>query len=348
MRRTGRRLAAAALILALCCGLAAADGTGGITWTLDAAGVLTIGGSGAMPDYTHDSRPWAAEAGAIRRVVIGSGVTGIGSAAFMDCTGLTEVILPEGVAVLGDAAFAGCTGLTEIAVPGSAVSIGSFAFLGCTGLTGVTLGEGVEAIGDGAFYGCDSLEDITLPESVATVGDAAFAGCTGLADAEGFVVVRDVLYGYAGGGGEITVPQGVRTISVEAFAGFSRLTAVTLPGSVTGIGGYAFYDCSGLTRVTYGGTEAAWSEVEIGEGNECLMQAEIRFAGGTGVLDLPDSLTAVGSGAFAGLPGVEAVRLPAGIGSIAPDAFDPDVLLYVPNAAWAEWAEANGYAWEPE
>ena len=62
------------------------------------------------------------------------------------------------------------------------------------------------------------------------------------------------------------------------------------------------------------------------------------------ILILPASLTAIESEAFAGLPNVEAIRIPAGVTSIAPDAFDPGMTLIVPaESPWVQWAEDNGY-----
>ena len=48
------------------------------------------------------------------------------------------------------------------------------------------------------------------------------------------------------------IPNSVTSIGGYAFYGCSGLTSVIIPNSVTSIGGYAFYGCSGLTSVTIG------------------------------------------------------------------------------------------------
>jgi hypothetical protein len=65
------------------------DGTE-VTWELK-DGVLTIAGTGAMPDYrgVEDSRPWIAELETITKVVVKSGVTHLGSSSFTKATGVT-------------------------------------------------------------------------------------------------------------------------------------------------------------------------------------------------------------------------------------------------------------------
>ena len=56
-----------------------------LAWTLDAAGTLTISGTGSMEDYSLYSPtkrmppPWYSERDSIRRVKIRSGVTCIGN-----------------------------------------------------------------------------------------------------------------------------------------------------------------------------------------------------------------------------------------------------------------------------
>jgi len=50
----------------------------------------------------------------------------------------------------------------------------------------------------------------------------------------------------------VTIPDSITRIGDSAFRGCSGLTSVTIPDSVTRIGTYAFSDCSSLTSVTIG------------------------------------------------------------------------------------------------
>ena len=63
------------------------------------------------------------------------------------------------------------------------------------------------------------------------------------------------------------------SICGEAFCGLSAMESITIPASVTYIGGYAFENCTALTTVTYTGSEMKWSMIEIAYGNECLTNA---------------------------------------------------------------------------
>ena len=113
----------------------------------------------------------------------------------------------------------------------------------------------------------------------------------------------------------------------------------------TGIGEFAFYDCSSLTDVYYTGTEQQWSQISIDAQNERLLSATLHCIRLENILDLPASLTAIESGAFTELPSIDAVRIPANVTSIAADAFDPGTVLLVPaGSGWVQWADANGYA----
>ncbi len=62
------------------------------------------------------------------------------------------------------------------------------------------------------------------------------------------------------------------------------------------------------------------------------------------VLNLPESLGKIESGAFAGVPGWLVILHP-GVTSIAADAFSPDTVLLVPNEAVAVLAQNAGYVW---
>lgn len=74
-----------------------AEGTlAGLSWSLARSGVLTISGSGELPELANDGTlvPWKKHSDIIIEVVIKSGVTGVGSGAFTGCTALKKSAFP--------------------------------------------------------------------------------------------------------------------------------------------------------------------------------------------------------------------------------------------------------------
>ena len=59
--------------------------------------------------------------------------------------------------------------------------------------------------------------------------------------------------------GTITFDSDVTTITVNAFKG-SQLISMTLPGTITTIHGYVFFDCSNLTSITFEGVVPIFDE----------------------------------------------------------------------------------------
>jgi hypothetical protein len=255
---------------------AASSGTSGITgqltWSYD-NGVLTISGTGAMPDYTavidgtHSSSPWDSYRDNITTVNIQDGVTRIGNFAFWNCSSLTSITIPNLVTTIGSGALGGCHRLTSITLPNSVTTIGNSAFSGCRSLTSITIPNSVTSIGDVAFADCRSLTSITIPNSITTIGNSAFSNCSRLtsitvnsgnteyASEDGvlFSKSKKAIIAYLGGKtGAYTIPNSVTTIGQSAFSFCSSLTSITIPNSVTTIGSDAFSTCLILTSITIG------------------------------------------------------------------------------------------------
>ena len=102
-----------------------------LTWSLNSAGDLTISGTGDMASFIATGAPWAEYRDQVKLVIVGQGVTSIGSSAFQDCKNLELVRLPNTLTALGKAAFLRCGKLTNITLPASLESVGEDCFTGC-------------------------------------------------------------------------------------------------------------------------------------------------------------------------------------------------------------------------
>ena len=293
-----------------------------VTWTLTADGTLTISGTGAMTDYTYDSRsPWYSCRTYIKRVVMQQGVTSIGDLAFWDCSGLTSVTIPDGVTSIGGDAFRGCAALTSVTIPGSVTNVGQSAFWACSSLTDIYYGG----------YGTDWQKlNVSIPTS-ATVhfkdniygkGDCGI-NVTWELTGDGTLIIsgtgRISNYSYDNNAPwyscrayikRVVIQQGVRAIGDYAFAYCVSLTSVAIPDSVTSIGGGAFSGCAALTSVTI--PEGVTS---IGDG---------AFSGCTSLTSvaIPSSVTEIDGSAFSGCTELTSITIPSSVTSIGWSAFE--------------------------
>lgn len=115
-----------------------------VTWELDDTGVLTLGGTGSMPNGSAlTSPPWTKSK--VKKLIVKDGVTVIGNFWFRGTTSLTEIEISDTVTHIGTSNNAN-------------VNYGVFA--GCTSLRKVIFGKGVTTITRAAFYECSALREI--------------------------------------------------------------------------------------------------------------------------------------------------------------------------------------------
>lgn len=97
---------------------------------------------------------------------------------------------------------------------------------------------------------------VTVPENVTVLNEDVFFGCDSLK--------------------EVKITGKVTKISDMSFANCNQLESVVIPASVTEIGESVFTGETTL-NVYFGGTEADWNKITIGNDNKALETANIHY-----------------------------------------------------------------------
>ena len=236
---------------------------------------------------------------------------------------ITEITVDGEFSAIPEWAFDRCSSLQRVTIADSVESIGDYAFYYCNALSEVNLPASLTSIGEGAFIDCASLKEIHFdgtvqqwkeistgavdPYSVTVVcsdgelppSDKSFCGydLTWTMDSEGKLIIS--------GSGDmwffteksapwkktevksVVISQGVTNVSEMAFYQCANLTEVSIPGSVTRIGGRAFGECRSLASVSFS-----------------------------------EGLTTIGGYAFSGCSSLTEAKLPASVTKIVNNAFD--------------------------
>jgi len=275
-----------------------AGGTSGsIHWAVKDH-VLTISGSGRMPNYASEKAPWYSCRSTIKAVVIKSGVTYIGNYAFKHVP-MYAVSIPQSVTRMGYKSFAYTDRLKTIYYGGekkhwSRIDIG---------------------------YGNSLLRTTSVYFSKNASSAAELAKRTGTRSSTPRHSLRWSLSGttltISGNGSmtdfisdpantspwharccntvtKIVISKGVTSIGNYAFYDFVRLKSISLASTVRRIGVRAFYRCTGLNAVA-----------------------------------LPSTVTSIGKNAFQNCFGLTAVVLPRGLRTISPYTFNQCTSLRV-------------------
>lgn len=269
-----------------------AGGTAGdnITWAWDQDNrILTVTGTGAMPDFTNDGgAPWSCLSGVAESVVIGEGITGIGDYAFTSFYALVEATLPSTLQSIGVQAFEGCSGLQSVTIPASVNAIGYGAFQYCYGLSMAEfLGAPPAVCGENAFDECGEGFFIGYYSAYASAwapngeifwngyflrpldAEVSYGICgpslAWLFDEEtGVLTITGTGWMYGFYGPEeaqpwdeykesitsVVMEEGVETVGRYAFAAYPALETVYIPSTLTSIEQYSFAACPALQSFT--------------------------------------------------------------------------------------------------
>ena len=255
-------------------------------------------------------------------------VTAIAPAAFRDCATLTGISIPPTVTAIGELAFAGCTALDSVDISDLSLwcstSFSSEASNPCyhahrlfvqgEEITDLTVPDSVTEISSFAFSGCTALRSVSIPGSVAMIGPAAFSNCSSLSSIT--VAGDNPVYDSRDSCNAI-----IETATGILVAGCMKSI---IPSTVTAIGDWAFYACTGLTGIFIPN-----SVTTIG------FEAFYRCSSLIGV-NIPNSVTMIGYQAFYGCSALRSIHIPASVRGIGASAFE-----YCPSLTSISVADGN-------
>ena len=206
----------------------------------------------------------------LKTVVLPSSLSSLPNGCFSDCSALTTISLPSGLTSIPSRCFTGCCSLQTLELPASVTEIGLEAFNSCSSLQTVDLPAGLKTIGWYAFQHCIAISSITFPSSLTSIGECAFHDCTSLttvAFGNGVSIGSCAFYGCTALA-SVVLPSDLTSIPIDCFKNCYRLATITWPANLKTINDRAFDGCS------------------------------FSFASANRTLELPSSVTTIGSSAF--------------------------------------------------
>lgn len=232
------------------------------------------------------------------KIELPSTITSIGDVAFAECEKLVQIELPESVEVIGSAAFSDCRSLSEVEIPEGVKKLEYATFYGCSSLRKIDLASTISIIDESVFYRCSSLTEIELPSQLKSIEREAFMYCDGLK--------------------KIEIPSGTESIKQWAFAGCSELAKVIMPSSVNYMSLEVFGGCGKLISA---GPIGSGCDYEFGW-VESIPYGAFMTCRGLTRIELPKTITTIGSYAFSECSGLAEIKLPESLISIGDGVFE--------------------------
>ena len=302
-----------------------------VTWRVTDDGVLTIGGTGEMPNYyvrnsgsttSYTNAPYYNYKDNITSLVFENGITKIGNYAFYRWSNLTgELKLSANLIKIGSGAFYDCAGFSgPLVIPDTLTEIGVGAFYSTSYGPKMQFSEidcssleqwcAIDFLGDSSsnplvwghklYINGELFTTFSLPAGQTEIKNNTFAGCTSLT---GDLIIPDSVTKIGPDAfswcrelnGTLTLGSAnsrLQTIGDRAFQYCDKLTGdIVIPNTVTEIGAGAFSNCTALNGMLTLGGENSQLQT-IG------MQAFYQCRNLTGDLNIPAGVTSIGASAF--------------------------------------------------
>ena len=135
-----------------------------------------------LPDFGYDATSashwlWGIEA---ESIVIGDGVTTIGSLALSNIATLRSVTIEGSLSELGEGVFANNASLEHISLGSGLERLSRHTLYGCCALVAVHLPASITTIKEYALQGCSALRSIYMGPGMSYIGNYALQGCCAL------------------------------------------------------------------------------------------------------------------------------------------------------------------------
>ena len=298
-------------------GTCGADGDN-LAWTLDSTGLLTIDGNGEMGSF--ETAPWNSYKDAVSTITLGSGIASISNSAFSDCSLLSSVSVPDSVVSIGDNAFSGCSSLTDVYYSGTA-----------TEWNAITVGSGNECLIGATIH--IILASGTCGDNLTWTLDGNYSlTISGTGDMTDYNSINVPWYNNREYITSIKINDSVTSIGEWAFWYCTGLTNVTIGNRVTSIGDWAFGNCTSLESITIGngvtsiGERAFWkctSLTNIAIPNSVTNIGNSVFCECTSLtgVTIGNSVDYIGQGAFEGCFSLSSIAIPDSVSYIEFHAF---------------------------
>ena len=277
----------------------------------------------------------------LTEVRIPKGKVRLGNAVFFRCTNLKTAVLPEGIKEIPEQSFGCCSSLEEVVIPDTAEKICKNAFLCCNDLREVYIPDSVKYIESAAFSQCGMLSSVRLPAAVR------------LAEARNENGVMMYAFSYIAKSCTFTVGSSDISRS-RVYVSDGKISMDDLTEAVTGAaleGDGSAADVISASPETFmrniltGGGELGVKDIDRllelisadkGEYHIPHEQLKIidlpktgeRYLAGfpdgcsSDILNVPEGITHIASGAFAGNEGIQFIELPETLISIGASAFE--------------------------
>ncbi len=291
------------------------------------------------------------------------GVKTIGENAFGYNTSLKNLVFGDKVQTIGTNAFRNAKRLVNVTFSESITTMNQGAFYECVALKQVILPSKLTTIGENAFENCTSLESISLPKVDCTIKNRAFKNCTALSSITVNGNIADCaakstnwdpswkndhyttysVFSNAGlnaDGLTVTFAEGVKRVPAYLFAtavneGSStpaKVTKVVFADSVEEIGKCAFYNCTDLTDITFGGVKTigenafgyntSLKNLVFGDNVQTIGTNAFRNAKRLETVTFSESITAMNQGAFYECVALKQANFPSNLATIGENAFE--------------------------